>query len=194
MLRRHCMAAGVLWLAGACASGYGEGRSITVALARVKETVNTRFPREFRVLNLLRFVLQAPRLSTLPQHNALEAALPIRANGPLLGREYPARAIVRFMLRYEASDRTLRATDLSLRELQTPDLPPAAAAELGPQLTSAVQRAMDGEVVLYRLQDKDLALMDNLGLQPGRITVVQEGLRVELVARPLSEQAPERRR
>lgn len=187
MLRRAWLAGGLLLLAGGCAIGRAGPRSLTVTLARVQETVNTRFPREFQVLHLMEFVLQAPQLSTEPQLNALVAAIPIRARGPLLGGDFPVRAVVSFGLRYEASDRTLRADHLYLRELQMPGMPPGSAGQLGPQLSSAIKSTLREEIVLYHLQDKDLTLMDTLGLQPGRITVEPEGLRVQLVPRPLAD-------
>ena len=38
-----------------------------------------------------------------------------------------------------------------------------------------------GQVVLYQLQDQDLALVDALAMEPGAITVTAQGLTVALV-------------
>ena len=38
-----------------------------------------------------------------------------------------------------------------------------------------------GQVVLYQLQDKDLALVDAMNMQPGAITVTADGLTVAMV-------------
>jgi hypothetical protein len=40
--------------------------------------------------------------------------------------------------------------------------------------------------VLHQFSDKDLSLVNGLGLEPGEITVTPKGLRVTLVPRPLS--------
>ena len=43
-----------------------------------------------------------------------------------------------------------------------------------------------GQLVLYQLQDKDLALMDSLNMEPGAITVTPDGLSVALVQKPVA--------
>lgn len=102
------------------------------------------------------------------------------ARGPLLARPVTGQADVDFGLRYEKSDHTLRATDLRLRGLSLPDVPPATAQALRQWLAQWVRESLH-EVVVHRLREEDLMLAENLGLQPGAITVTPEGLRVELV-------------
>jgi hypothetical protein len=41
------------------------------------------------------------------------------------------------------------------------------------------------EVVLHRLEPKDLAPLDKMGMQPGAITVTPSGLVVGMVLKPL---------
>lgn len=40
--------------------------------------------------------------------------------------------------------------------------------------------------MLYQLQDKELALMDSLNMEPGAITVTPDGLSVALVQKPVA--------
>ena len=42
------------------------------------------------------------------------------------------------------------------------------------------------EVVVHRMRPQDLALPDGLGMQPGSITVTDEGLTIGFVPKPLS--------
>ena len=64
-------------------------------------------------------------------------------------------------------------------------LEPAAAALLQAWAPRLARRAL-GEVVLHRLEEKDLALLDGLGLQPGAIAVTDQGLSIAFVRRGLN--------
>lgn len=184
MRRRSLLACGGALLAGAgaCTTGDGGPRSVTLSLERLQATVARRFPQRFDMQGLLDLTLLEPNLRLLPESNRLGAALQMRADGPLLARSYAGDADVDFGLRYEAGDRTLRATALQVNALHIEGLPQRSQALLLQLVTRQVRRALQ-EVVLYRLRDKDLMLADTLGLQPGPITVTPEGLRVELVAK-----------
>ncbi|KQR62086.1 hypothetical protein [Acidovorax sp. Leaf160] len=161
------------------------GPRYNVTREEIEAALAERFPRRFPLGGLLDLNVQAPRISLKPERNRLAADMAVDAGGPLLRRSYPGRLDVEFGLRYEPSDRTVRAHDLQLNALDFPDLRPDAAALLsqyGPQLARESLR----EVVLHTLRPQDLALPDGLGLQPGAITVTPRGLAVELVPKPLS--------
>ena len=67
--------------------------------------------------------------------------------------------------------------------LQFPALQPAVVAMLnayGPALAAQTLQ----EVVLHTLRPQDLALPDGLGMQPGSITVTNEGLTIGFVPKP----------
>ena len=184
MRRRHWLTGGLALLLGAaaCTTGRGQPRSVTVTLERLQSTVDERFPRRLSAQGLVDVLVQAPRLRLLPALDHLGARVDVSASGPLLQRSYAGEADLDFALRYEASDRTLRATELHLNALQLPGMPPATAQLLRQTLADGLRDALR-EVVLYRLREQDLALADTLGLQPGPITVTPEGLRVQLVAK-----------
>lgn len=184
-LRRRRWLTGSLALlasATACTTGRGEPRSVTVALERVQAAVDGHFPRRLGAQGLLDVIVQAPRLRLLPAIDHLGARVDVSASGSLLARVYAGEADLDFALRYEASDRSLRATDLHLNALRLADVPPRAGQLLRQTLADGLRQSLR-EVVLYRLREQDLALADTLGLQPGAITVTPEGLRVALVAK-----------
>ena len=87
---------------------------------------------------------------------------------------------VDFALRYEPTDRTLRAYQIKVNQLSMDGLAPAMSDMLGTYATALAEQAM-GQVVLYQLQDQDLALVDALAMEPGAITVTAQGLTVALV-------------
>ena len=96
---------------------------------------------------------------------------------------YDGRFALEFGLRYEASDRSLRAHQLELRALDLPGLPAQGLAMLQAALPQVLRQAV-GELVLHTLRPQDLALADSLGLQPGAITVTRQGLEVGFIAQP----------
>lgn len=183
MRRRHLLsftAAGPLALLSACASAQP---SYTVSLRQMQQALDGRFPRSYPVAGLLDLQLQTPRLALLPERNQINAVADVQASGPLLRRSHGGTFDVDFALRYEPSDRTLRAHDLRVNALCLDGLKPQAAQALalyGQQLADQSLR----EVVLHQLQPKDLALADGLGVQPESITVTPQGLVVRFGNKP----------
>ena len=155
----------------------------TVTSGQLQAAVAQRFPRSYPVGGLVDLTVQAPQLRLLPAQNRLGTDLVVLAAGPMLGRPYTGALDLDFALRYEASDRSIRAYQLRVNSLRFDDLPPSSAALLnayGPRLAEQSLR----EVVLHQLKPQDLALPDAMGLQPGSITVTQQGLVIGFVNKP----------
>ena len=156
----------------------------TVTEARLQQAVAKRFPRRYPVGGFLDIDAKAPRLSLLPAKNRLAAQLQVAAAGPALPRAYQGVFDLDFALRYQASDRTVRADQLRVNALQFENLPAQTSALLtlyGPQLA---EQSLQG-AVLHQLKAEDLALPDGMGLQPDTITVTAQGLVIAFVAKPL---------
>lgn len=156
----------------------------TVSQAELQAMLSERFPRRFPVAGLATLELQTPVLALQPEANRLRARVPAVLSGPAEPRPREGSMEIEFGLRYEAQDRTLRAHDIVLHSLKIPGLDPVVAALLHAWAPRLARRAL-GEVVLHRLEPKDLALLDGLGLRPGAITVTQQGLSVAFEPKPL---------
>ena len=157
--------------------------SYTVPLAQLQSMVDPKFPRSVPVQGLFNLTVQRPQLRLLPEVNRLGAAMALDVAGPALRRSYPGSLEVEFALRYEASDRTLRAHQIRLGALEFPSLRPEVAGLLkayGPVLAEQALR----EVTLHQLRPQDTAVLDGLGLQPGAITVTAQGLVVAFESKP----------
>jgi hypothetical protein len=155
-----------------------------VSLAQMQEAVAQRFPRRYPVQGLLNLDLQTPRLQLLPEQNRLRAEMAVEAAGPALNRPHQGRFDVEFGLRYEASDRTLRAHDLRLARLDFPTLQPRVVDMLNAYAPLLADQSLK-EVVVHELTAKDLAAVDAMGMQPGAITVTSKGLVIAMVLKPL---------
>jgi hypothetical protein len=156
----------------------------TVSKEQLQTAVAQRFPMHYPVPGLLDLDLHSPQLQLLPLSNRLSAELAVQAAGPALQRSHTGTFALEFGLRYEASDRTIRATKLRLQRLQFPTLQPGVVALLNAYAPALAEQSML-EVVVHQLQPKDLALADVMGLQPGSITVTESGLVIGFVAKPL---------
>jgi hypothetical protein len=156
----------------------------TVPVDVLQRSVAGRFPVRYPVQGLLNLDVQTPVLSLLPALNRLRAAMVVNAAGPALNRSHQGSFDVDFALRYEASDRTLRAHQLRIDRLRFPSLQPAVVELLNTYAPALAEQSLR-EVVLHRLQPQDLRMADALGMQPGPITVTDTGLVIGLVLKPL---------
>nr|WP_315245177.1 DUF1439 domain-containing protein [uncultured Albidiferax sp.] len=156
----------------------------TVSAAQLQQAVAQRFPLRYPVPGVLNLDLQAPRLSLLPAQNRLAAQMAVEAAGPALRRSHSGSVTVDFALRYEPSDRTVRAVGLHFQNLQFPSLQPAVVDLLTTYGPALAEQALQ-DVVLHQLKPQDLALPDTMGLQPGSITVTDQGLVVGFVNKPM---------
>ncbi len=185
-----CLAQGALWGVAASATEEDDGRpgrppGYPVSLAQLQEAIAPRFPVRYPVQGLLNLDLLTPRLQVLPEQNRLRAEMPVDAAGPALNRRHQGSFEVDFGLRYEASDRTLRAHQLKLGALRFPSLRPQVVELLNLYAPMLAEESLD-EVVLHQLRPQDLRMLDVMGMQPGDITVTRTGLLIGLVPKPLS--------
>lgn len=167
-------------LAASGCSGKSMPSSVSVTTQKLQEMVARRFPKEFPVAGLLQLQLKAPTLATVPERNMLNAVIPAELTGKVLKEGYSGQLNVDFALRYESTDRTLRAHQIKVNSLEMNGLAPAMSDMLATYANALAEQAL-GQVVLYQLQDKDLELADTLGVEPGAITVTPQGLTVALV-------------
>ena len=156
--------------------------SYTVTSAQLQQAVAEKFPRRYPVGGLLELTLQPPRLRLLPEQNRLGTQMVVDAAGPALSRSGTGNFDVDFALRYEASDQSIRAHQLKVNTLSLSGLPPGPAALLQAYGPSLAEQSLL-EVVLHNLEPKDLMLADGLGMEPGNITVTEQGITVGFVGK-----------
>lgn len=166
-------------------SGRAAPGSVTVPAQKLQEVVASRFPRQFPVAGMLQLRLHSPTLELLPERNALRSVLQAELSGPVLRRSYGGHLDLDFALRYEATDRTLRAHQIRVNSLAIDELAPAMADMLTTYANAVAEQAL-GQVVLYQLQGKELELVDSLNMEPGAITVTPQGLSVALVQKAVA--------
>ena len=151
-----------------------------IPASSLHEALSARFPLRFAVPGFLGLEVSAPALLLLTARNMLGAVLQLKAEGPALRDKVPGEVEVLFGLRYEAADRTVRTRDPEVQGVRLPGVSPQAAEAIG-NVTRALLSAMPGEVVLHRFSDRELALPDTMGFEPGELTVLEDGVDIEFV-------------
>jgi len=150
-----------------------------IGVREIERALATRFPRRYPLAGLLELQVQTPRVALVPERDQLNAVMDVQASSALLqGRQPHGVLDVDFGLRYEPSDRTVRADRVQVNRLRIEGLPPATAELLARYGTPLANQALEG-AVLHQLKEQDLALTDSLGVQPERIGVTPAGIVVE---------------
>jgi len=168
---------------GADTEPQAKGPHYTVSTAQLQRSVAARFPLRYPVPGVLSLDLQVPQLRLLPDQNRISAELEANAVGPALQRSHKGTFEVSFAMRYEASDRTIRAHQLRFKRLQFPSLQPGVVEMLNTYGPALAQQSLM-EVVLHQLRPQDLALADVMGMQPSGITVTDAGLEIGFALKP----------
>lgn len=186
MKRRTILAAGGSLTLGVLGHSAGTRAaaepSYRVSAGQLQRMIAERFPVRYPVADLFTLDVDTPRLRMLPELNRLGGEFALHAAGPALRHSYTGSFEVDFGLRYEPGDRSIRARDLRAHSFRLPGLAPQALRLLDTYGLALAQQALL-EVVLHRLQPRDLALADAMGLQPGDITVTPDALVIGFVAK-----------
>jgi hypothetical protein len=146
-----------------------------ISAGELHKALSARFPARFGVAGVLQVDVSEPSLLLAPARNQLGAGLIARVSGVQLRQAHTGELDVAFSLRYEPSDKTVRAHRMEILDLRWPGLPRETVQALQRLLPAMARDAM-GEVVLHRFTARELALPDAMGLEPENLTVVDDGL------------------
>lgn len=169
----------VLWLAG-CAALQPGPRTIEISEAKLVEIINTQFPFNSRYLELFDVSLASPRVRLIPAENRIGTELGYSLGSFLLGaRDYQGRLNLSYGLRFEPSDNTVRLSQVRVDGFEVPGVPSAYASRAN-RLGALLAENLLKDFVLHRLKPEDLEIARGWGYQPGALSVVPGGLRLQL--------------
>lgn len=151
-----------------------------IAASQLLQALSARFPLRFAVPGVMDLVVGDPALLLLSTRNKLGSALQLQARGPALRDPVRAEVDVLFGLRYEPADRTVRTRDPEVQRLRAPGLAPETTDAIE-QTARALLAGMRGDIVLHRFTQRELALPDVMGFEPGTLTVLEDGVDIEFV-------------
>lgn len=192
-LRRVCLAAALLMstLAVSC-SVLDSTRSLTLSEADLQRRVEMAFPIDRRLLDVLDVMVSAPRLRLIPDRNRVATELNISTRDRLFGGRWQGRIALESALRYEASDQSLRLSQVRVQQFSVDgvtgsgvggsgsgggSMARAQAERLGSVL---VERVLEG-FSLYRLPPGKAATLQRAGVMPGEVVINARGVEITLV-------------
>ena len=160
-------------------------RSVTISAAQLQQALAQRFPIKQRLADVLELEVLPPRLSLLPASNRLATDIDLNVADRLIGGRYSGSFSFDFGLRFEPSDNTIRMTGARVNRVSLAGVPEPYQTAITRNAPRLAERLFDNRV-LHQFSEKDLSLVNSLGLEPGDISVMSEGVKVTLVPRPLS--------
>lgn len=179
MRRRHVLAGLACWPGDfLLAQQDADTPRQKISAKALHEVLSARFPVRFGLEGLLQVEVSAPRLHMVPSRNQLGAGL--RAEASSVARRGTGEAgelDLVFGVRYERADRTIRAGQPEILGLHWPGLPQEIAEPVRAMLPLLARQAL-GDAVLHAFSARELALPDAMGLEPEKVTVLDDGLLV----------------
>lgn len=182
--RRACLillVAGAAAQLAACAGLTGGPRVVTVSEAKLAQRIAEQFPLRRRYLELFDVTLSSPRVRLLPAENRLATRVEY-ALGDFWGgsRRFDGALHLSYGLRLEASDLSVRLTDVRVEAFDVPALTGPLAVPVQ-RLGALVAEQLLNDFSLHRFKPEDLQAAQQRGYRPGAVRVVDAGLEIELL-------------
>jgi len=138
---------------------------------------------ERKVLEVIDLSITNPVLTLIPQQNRVGTELDVTALDRLFGSSAMGHVKLDYALRFQASDHTIRMTQVRVRELTlssgSNNLRGAAQRIGGLVAENALE-----DLVLYRMKPTQADEMDRLNLVASPITVTPQGLHMSVSPKP----------
>lgn len=168
------------WALTACGSLPVGPRQVDISEKKLLALVSKPFPLQKRYLELFEVTLSEPALRLMPEQNRIGTRLNFMAS-TVLNRAQPwaGQMELSYGLRYQASDLTVRLDAVRLEGFQLAGVPPSYAQALRGAGTQLAEDLLQN-LVVHRFEPEDLKRVDGMGYQPGTLTVVPGGLRLQL--------------
>ena len=175
------MSVPVLGLA-ACASLLGP-RTVEISQKELTEKLDKRFPVSQRMLNVLEVQATRPSLTLLADTNRVRAAIPVQARDRLMGQYYQGQIQVSFGLRYVATDRSIRLTQVQVDQVQIAGVPEAYQRGLT-RIGALLAEDSLQDYTIHQFKPEDLQTAQRLGYEVKDIQVTSTGLAIHLQPSP----------
>lgn len=154
---------------------------LKISIDTLRREIARHFPVDFALPGVAQLRVATPAITLLPASQQVASTFAVQLAGPQVLTQ-SGEADVAFRLRYEPSDRTVRAHRIELTDLRWPGLAPNVAELVRGVLPQLVRDSI-GDVVLHRFSDRELALADTMGFQPDELVLLGDGVLVTFAPR-----------
>ena len=176
------LCAGVLALLSGCASLIGT-HDVDISESQLTLLLARQFPMDRKVLEVVDLNITNPQIALIPEANRVGTELDVTALDRLFGSTAMGHVKLDYGLRFQASDHTIRMTQVRVRELTLSsgsDKLRGASQRIGGLVA---ENALEN-LVLYRMKPAQADEMDRLNLVASPITVTAQGLHMTVSPRP----------
>ena len=164
-----------------CASLVGT-HDIDIGESQLNLLLARQFPMERKVMEVIDLNITNPQIALIPQGNRVATELDVTALDRLFGSTAMGHVKLDYGLRFQASDHTIRMTQVRVRELTlssgSSNLRGASQRIGGLVAENALEN-----LVLYRMKPAQADEMDRLDLVASPITVTAQGLHMSVAPR-----------
>jgi hypothetical protein len=171
----------VACLLAACSS-LGGARVVAIPQDELARILDTQFPLDSRLMDVVDVQVDAPRLTLLPERNRLATELDVVTSERLYGRAYRGQITLDYGLRYDGPTQAIRLTEVRVNKLELEDGP--ADAAMPPTLNrlgSLLAEQMLNDLAVYRFTAEEAEALRRTGYAPGRLVVTARGLEITLL-------------
>jgi len=163
---------------GGCADLLGT-HVVSFSESQIVLLLAKQFPMERKVLEVIDLSVSNPQVHLLPESNRIGTELDVAALDRLFGSQAQGHVKLDYGLRFQASDHTIRMTEVRVRELTVSsgaNMLHGAAQRMG----SLVAENMLENLVLYKMKPAQADEMDRLNLEASPITVTAQGIQMTI--------------
>jgi hypothetical protein len=152
-------------------------RSVTLSAADLQALLERQFPLQRRLLEVIDIDIARPVLRLLPERNRIATDLELRATERLSGRSVRGSLALDYALRYEASDASVRLTQVRVQEARL-DLGSGPLSAPGARVGALLAERLLDDAAIWRADAQRLQQLQRAGVAAADIVVTARGIEV----------------
>jgi hypothetical protein len=167
-----------------CATLKPQSKTLMISEAKLQQLINGQFPFNSKMLEVLDVGVSSPKISFDAANNRINTSLDLNVVGSgivglLTKREYKGGIDLSYGLRFEASDNSVRMTDVKVGKLSVNGAPELMERPIS-RLGVALAQKLLSDQVLYKVSAQDLEAAKGWGYKPGAFKIAPDGLAITL--------------
>lgn len=156
--------------------------SFDVPQEMVAELLAKQFPKRLEFLQFFTVLLSNPKVRMLPGQNRLSTMLDGRLSSPMYGSQVlNLKALeISYGLRFDPPTRAVRLVLPRLEQFELPGVLDPVHKESMRNLGSLIATNALHDAAVHRFSEHEMLMAQGLGLVPGEVQVLAQGLRLQL--------------
>lgn len=162
---------------------------VTLSQSEIERLVERNFPIDRSLMEIFDVTVHAPRVQLVPERNRLAAVVNVRARDRLFASTWQGQLHFDAALRWEPRDQTVRLSQVRVQDLALAQ-PAAVNRSTLERLGAALAERVLEDSSIYRLSAERAAQMQQLGVEPGAVTVTSRGVEITFAPKAATASAP----